>query len=140
MTIALPDLSGYTNIQMSVALAAPEAYWEITHRDRVEINSDTESIDLFRPTSGVSDLISRVSGRSLTREFQDHTYPISQSYNSITFIFASTAYPEVLGIDSVEITGGPLVLAVDLDIKPGSCPNPLHLESKGVLPVAFLGT
>lgn len=28
----------------------------------------------------------------------------------------------------------------DLDIKPGSCPNPLNVKSKGVLPVAILGT
>lgn len=27
-----------------------------------------------------------------------------------------------------------------LDIKPGSCPNPLNLKEKGVLPVAILGT
>jgi hypothetical protein len=30
--------------------------------------------------------------------------------------------------------------AVDIDIKPGSCPNPLNVESKGVLPVAVLGS
>ena len=29
---------------------------------------------------------------------------------------------------------------VDIDVKPGSCPNPLNLKSKGVLPVAVLGT
>lgn len=29
---------------------------------------------------------------------------------------------------------------VPLDVKPGSCPNPLGLGSKGVLPVAILGT
>jgi hypothetical protein len=29
---------------------------------------------------------------------------------------------------------------VDLDIKPGSCPNPLNIKSKGVTPVAILGT
>jgi hypothetical protein len=29
---------------------------------------------------------------------------------------------------------------VALDIKPGSCPNPLNTMSKGVLPVAILGT
>ena len=27
-----------------------------------------------------------------------------------------------------------------IDIKPGSCPNPLNVESKGVLPVAILGS
>jgi hypothetical protein len=29
---------------------------------------------------------------------------------------------------------------VPVDVKPQSCPNPLNLKSKGVLPVAFLGT
>ena len=29
---------------------------------------------------------------------------------------------------------------VDIDIKPGSCPNPLNLMNKGLLPVAVLGT
>lgn len=32
------------------------------------------------------------------------------------------------------------VLVVPLDIKPGSCPNPLNVNAKGVLPVAVLGT
>jgi hypothetical protein len=29
---------------------------------------------------------------------------------------------------------------VEIDIKPGSCPNPLNLKSRGVLPVAILGS
>jgi len=32
------------------------------------------------------------------------------------------------------------VIPVAVDIKPGSCPNPLSVESRGVLPVAILGT
>lgn len=35
---------------------------------------------------------------------------------------------------------GICAIAVGLDIKPGSCPNPLNLASRGVLPVAILGT
>ena len=31
-------------------------------------------------------------------------------------------------------------IEVKVDIKPGSCPNPLNLKEKGVLPVAILGT
>ena len=31
-------------------------------------------------------------------------------------------------------------MSVYVDIKPGSCPNPLNLKAKGVLPVAILGT
>lgn len=30
-------------------------------------------------------------------------------------------------------------IKVPMDIKPGSCPNPLNLKSKGVLPIAILG-
>jgi len=32
------------------------------------------------------------------------------------------------------------VIDVSVDINPGSCPNPLNLKEKGVLPVAILGT
>ena len=34
----------------------------------------------------------------------------------------------------------PTSLSLSLDIKPGSCPNPLNLKSRGKLPVAVLGT
>jgi len=34
----------------------------------------------------------------------------------------------------------PAVIEVDVDIKPGSCPNPLNVKSSGVLPVAVLGS
>ena len=33
-----------------------------------------------------------------------------------------------------------VAVEVALDIKPGSCPNPINTHSKGVLPVAILGT
>jgi hypothetical protein len=33
-----------------------------------------------------------------------------------------------------------LSILVDVDIKPGSCPNPLNVKSPGVLPVAVLGS
>ncbi len=39
-----------------------------------------------------------------------------------------------------EVVPEPTFTPVFLDIKPGSCPNPLYLEKKGVLPVAILGT
>jgi len=37
-------------------------------------------------------------------------------------------------------SANPIEIPVSVDIKPGSCPNSLHLDSKGVLPVAILGT
>lgn len=44
-------------------------------------------------------------------------------------------------LDILEVfTSEPAVLEVAVDIKPQSCPNPLNVKSKGVLPVAILGT
>lgn len=45
-------------------------------------------------------------------------------------------------IDNVELeldTSKNFVFEVSVDIKPTSCPNPLNLKSKGILPVAILG-
>ncbi len=39
-------------------------------------------------------------------------------------------------LDNISIGG----LQVPMDIKPGSCPNPLNVKSRGVLPVAIAGT
>jgi hypothetical protein len=39
-----------------------------------------------------------------------------------------------------EVVPEPIFSPVFLDIKPGSCPNPLNIKDKGVLPVAILGT
>ena len=50
------------------------------------------------------------------------------------------------GIDSLGQKGSYLLtileqaIKVAVDIKPGSCPNPLNVKSKGVLPVAILGS
>ncbi|RKY10314.1 MAG: hypothetical protein DRP56_01375 [Planctomycetota bacterium] len=42
------------------------------------------------------------------------------------------------GILALDISASYLPIAID--IKPGSCPNPLNVKSKGVLPVAILGS
>jgi hypothetical protein len=45
---------------------------------------------------------------------------------------------DVINIEVLPGSIGPV--EVEIDIKPGSCPNPLNVNSKGVLPVAILGT
>jgi hypothetical protein len=42
--------------------------------------------------------------------------------------------------DWVEVCQVELAQAVKVDIKPRSCPNPLNVESQGVVPVAILGS
>jgi len=44
---------------------------------------------------------------------------------------------ESWGIDNIKVV---LLREVAVDIKPGSCPNPLNVMKKGVLPVAVLGS
>ena len=46
----------------------------------------------------------------------------------------------VLNLLTLEKFTPQVVILVDLDIKPTSCPNPFNIKSKGVLPVAILGS
>jgi hypothetical protein len=46
----------------------------------------------------------------------------------------------ILALILLGCTGTPPAPSFDVDIKPESCPNPLNMKSKGVLPVAVLGT
>ena len=112
MSVNLPDLTGYSNLKLIVSLAAPDCTvgtcWEISHRDRLVITASSGEIDRFLPISGVSPLVSQYNSSILHYEFQDFEYPIvDNTINSITFEFASTAYDEVVGIDSVMIYGEP---------------------------------
>ena len=57
---------------------------------------------------------------------------------TITFTATATACDDTLSDDDEAIFTP--VIPVALDIKPQSCPNPFNVGSKGVLPVAILGT
>jgi len=133
MTIVLPDLSVFTNLELTVALAAGEYdYWdpdpdrglfEPTHRDSLNIIGGTTiapplvecnnagcqpvtgAIDSFLPITYPDDLQSAVYSVRLGHDFQDFSYAIDSNLQSLTFAFASTGEDEVVGIDSVRITG-----------------------------------
>jgi hypothetical protein len=126
MTIVLPDLSGYTNLKLTVALAAAEGVWEPTHRDSLHIIGGTTTsppyvdcsggagcmpvtgaIDSFLPISYPDYLRSNVHSITLDHQFQDFEYTIDSSLASLTFAFASTGGDEEIGIDSERITGDP---------------------------------
>lgn len=60
---------------------------------------------------------------------------------SCTVSFFANTYPdagELIGDELISVRVIPI--AVPLDIRPTSCPNPLNVTSMGVLPVAILGT
>ncbi len=49
-------------------------------------------------------------------------------------------FADAMGIMYSQMTISRVPTEVAVDFKPGSCPNPLNLKSKGVLPFAILGT
>jgi len=49
-------------------------------------------------------------------------------------------YNRALSADEIGQLAEPCPIDTAVDIKPGSCPNPLNVGSRGVLPVAILGT
>ena len=121
ITIDVPDLTRYIDLQLTVSLAASDetqgVLWEKSHRDSLIIwgttGAATHEIDRFRPISGSSveygsRLYSGEFGTSLGVTFQDYVYDIKPNLhgmNSLTFGFASSDWPEKIGIDSIRITG-----------------------------------
>lgn len=74
---------------------------------------------------------SRERGRSATIGLENQTGNLAAKFSFNT---------STLGLGESAILFGNVAKDVPVDIKPGACPNPLNLVSKGVLPVAILGT
>ena len=67
------------------------------------------------------------------------------NFAPLEVIWSKDAYNDTLYALEVEegtciCAGEPTVITVEFDVKPTSCPNPFNMGSKGVLPVAILGT
>ncbi len=58
----------------------------------------------------------------------------------LPLIIANNPNARIYYDPDLSLCGCPPAQAVAVDIKPGSCPNPLNIKSKGKLPVAVLGT
>jgi hypothetical protein len=68
-------------------------------------------------------------------------FGVSSDAGLITRINLASTGGQMEGIDDIAFgTPVPDSSTVLLDIKPESCPNPINTKSKGVLPVAILGT
>jgi hypothetical protein len=72
--------------------------------------------------------------------FTGNVYKIDIDSGAVLTQFTANPYNSVAGL---AIYGEPTAateIPVDIDIHPQSCPNPINMKSKGVLPVAILGT
>lgn len=66
--------------------------------------------------------------------------PITDFTGTDSFTYVANDGQAESNVATVTITVQQSAQAVFIDIKPGSCPNPFNLKSRGLLPVAILGT
>jgi len=80
----------------------------------------------------------------LAQQNVDGSWPTSPCYVGTGGSYGAMAPPVLSTIWALltleAIAPPPPVITVDIDIKPQSCPNPLNVNNKGLLPVAILGS
>lgn len=69
-----------------------------------------------------------------------HVALLSDSQDVSQIVVVNSDKTDGNGFDDLTVASAPPTLDIDLDIKPGSCPNPINVKSKGLIPVAILGT
>lgn len=75
------------------------------------------------------------------KQFQISLGSVLEGPHKITIAYLGSGSDNGHYIDYLKLVSTKRCLVpVEVDVKPGSCPNPLNLKSKGVLPVALLGT
>ena len=101
------------------------------------------------PTTGDIELTVRgqtysTSVIGLGEQFQFLSIPVQADGLPVSATVRFSAAPSCTLTEMVGIAPEPcsigLPVMVPLDVRPGSCPNPLNCRSRGVLPVAILGT
>ena len=107
-------INGTDNITWTITDLLPNQYWVMRN-----------GTQFVSPTNYTSGDVVNVSVDTTTEGMWNYTICANDSSGN-------TACDEVIVTTIIE--------KVSFDIKPGSCPNPLNLKSKGVLPVAILGT
>lgn len=128
----------------SVEILAPAETEEIIVGDIYRIEWD--ALDPDGDSLVYMILVSRDNGDTwipIASKISEKTY----DWDTRFFEPAESYLIKVVACDGVntgaDISDGKLILSgnqVFIDIKPGSCPNPLNLKSQGVLPMAILGS
>lgn len=122
----------------SIALVAYDA-------DEVEITRDTLSYDSdsgINPTTSAQYGNLQNSGdacRASGNQPGNYTFNVNHSGINKVILELNKGPDPYFGIRNICFTPTP-ELEIPVDIKPNSCPNPLNTKSKGVTPVAILGT
>lgn len=111
------DVSGYTNIKLTMAFAAAEGIFEDSYwqkpPDKLVLKINEQPLDTFKYYSlGQEHQFSFQSSKDpsviLGRTFKDITYSLPNGLTSLTIDAFNTENIEIFGFDSVRITGDPV--------------------------------
>lgn len=128
--------------------------------NRIEVNDSPQPQDRYLvigsalgdpdPVSGFNlsffalTLFNNINGTAITDIALPLTPPVLLNFPSVKFVleFGTPSTPEGPQVQGnvTSLTLAPIVLTVEIDIKPGSFPNSINLGSKGGTPVAILGS
>ena len=131
----------YATVQIDIIFTLDCDYYEDDEFTLVYGRFGVEADDIFLD----GDFLDRVSGTEGKYDRYDFSLGELKSGQPHT-ISIVLGEPEGVGhyIDYIQLVSTRECIVpvepVEVDIKPGSCPNPLNVKSKGVLPVALLGT
>jgi hypothetical protein len=104
---------------------------------------NTLTIEIVTPSGIVEAPISATVDNLQTNPYIDATWDFTATYTPTevgTYTYTKTAvyWPGVYG-DTGSAAGTFVVAPCEIDIKPGSCPNPINRKSRGSVPVAIIG-
>jgi hypothetical protein len=107
----------------------------------LQTNDPQDLIDLFGtgPVTGIDNVTVNGQPATLAAGSFEANVCLACGENEITAVATATDDEMSQGSDMITVTRL-CDIKVALDIKPTSCPNPLNPKSKGVVPVAILGT
>jgi hypothetical protein len=101
------------------------------------------------PQAPMSVAFESVTVKTRSTRFTDGTleFELTGHAQGVSILATYSGKPTITPTDAGDVlvsgelsTAKITVAIISVDIKPGSCPNPLNVKSKGVLPVAILGT
>jgi hypothetical protein len=127
-----PDLIGAPVGELIVDFDTPTAGVGVYFLD---VEGAVSSIEAFDGPGGSGVSLGEVTLQNQGDNSQAFAGIVADDIKSAVIIMGGGG--DGVGLDDLWF-GGPVGVA--LDIKPGSCPNPVNVKSKGVLPVALLGT
>jgi uncharacterized protein YegL len=130
--------AGVAKIVILVTDAPPGGFDDTYTAGVDDVNAHARALEAFGKGIKISAIFVPTSGDYAGQAAIMNDY--ATTTNGVYVLANSDGSGTGQGILDIISTCGSAQIDVPLDIKPGSCPNPMNVADKGVLPVAILGT